>query len=47
MVSIPIPFLLLQYELVCDRGNLQDLATSLFFVGVLIGSAVTGFISDK
>ncbi|XP_072182317.1 organic cation transporter protein-like [Diadema setosum] len=35
-----------EYDLVCDQSSLPNLAQSLFFVGVLVGSVLFGTISD-
>jgi len=45
--SMFMPTVVTEFELVCDRAALDGLATSLFMVGVLIGSVTFGIISDK
>ncbi|XP_063954422.1 organic cation transporter protein-like [Lytechinus pictus] len=38
--------LIQEFDLVCDDGNLDSVAQSLFFVGVLIGSLLFGALAD-
>ena len=38
---------MLQWELVCDKKYLVSLATTIYFVGVMIGGILFGTISDK
>lgn len=40
-------FVFLQWNLVCDNDWKAPLTTSLFFVGVLLGSFISGQLSDK
>ncbi|XP_037090268.1 organic cation transporter protein-like [Pollicipes pollicipes] len=36
-----------EFDLVCDSEPLRPLGASLFFVGVAVGSILTGFIADR
>ncbi|XP_040035145.2 solute carrier family 22 member 7 [Gasterosteus aculeatus] len=36
-----------EWDLVCDRKNLTQTTGSIFFLGVMLGAVVFGFLSDK
>lgn len=39
--------LFLQWDLVCDRKSLAKMTATTFFVGVMLGAIVFGYLSDK
>lgn len=38
---------LFQFELVCDRKGLNKATATIFFVGVMLGAAIFGWLSDR
>ncbi|XP_015675048.1 solute carrier family 22 member 4-like [Protobothrops mucrosquamatus] len=46
-LDVLLCFVFLQWNLVCDNDWKAPLTTSLFFVGVLLGSFISGQLSDK
>lgn len=40
-----LPFF--QWDLVCDRKSLAKMTATTFFVGVMFGAIVFGYLSDK
>lgn len=36
-----------QWDLVCDKRKLKRTSTTVFFIGVMFGAALFGFLSDK
>ncbi len=38
---------LFQFELVCDRKGLNKATATIFFVGVMVGAAIFGWLSDR
>lgn len=44
-LSAPVPSL--QWDLVCDKRSLRDLAQSLYMTGVLVGAAIFGSVADR
>ncbi|KAM6281340.1 solute carrier family 22 member 13-like [Porphyrio hochstetteri] len=41
------PSLLTEFDLVCDRKNLNDISLSVFMVGLLLGAMIFGPLSDR
>lgn len=39
--------LFLQWDLVCERKGLNRVASTFFFIGVLVGAVVFGYLSDR
>ena len=40
-------FLVVQWDLVCDRAHLKDLTQAIFVVGVMIGAMICTILADK
>lgn len=38
---------LFQFELVCDRKGLNKATATIFLVGVMVGAAIFGWLSDR
>ncbi|XP_068597090.1 solute carrier family 22 member 7-like [Brachionichthys hirsutus] len=36
-----------EWDLVCDRKSLANTSTTIFFMGVMVGSIILGYLSDK
>ncbi|NXT20552.1 S22AD protein, partial [Syrrhaptes paradoxus] len=45
--SAPPPSLLTEFDLVCDRKDLNDISQSIYMVGMLLGSIIFGPLSDR
>ena len=45
--DITVSLLFLQFDLVCDRGSLGFVSTSVIFAGFVVGSVSVSTISDK
>ncbi|XP_074938353.1 solute carrier family 22 member 13-like [Phalacrocorax aristotelis] len=45
--SAPPPSLLTEFDLVCDRKNLNDISQSIYMMGLLFGSMIFGPLSDR
>ncbi|NXP10440.1 S22AD protein, partial [Thinocorus orbignyianus] len=45
--SAPPPSLLTEFDLVCDRKELHDIAQSVYMVGLFLGSMIFGPLSDR
>lgn len=43
--SICVSFL--QFDLVCDRKDLNDISQSIYMLGLLLGSMIFGPLSDR
>lgn len=41
------PHSMLQWDLVCSRRALRQLAQSLYMVGVLLGAMIFGYLADR
>ncbi|XP_033021375.1 solute carrier family 22 member 13-like [Lacerta agilis] len=41
------PSLLTQFDLVCDREDLNDISQSIYMLGLLAGALVSGLLSDR
>lgn len=37
----------LQWDLVCEHKGLNKVISTLFFVGVLVGAVIFGYLSDR
>ncbi len=37
----------IQYDLVCGRAKLKDLAQSVYFAGMMVGIFIVGFCADR
>jgi len=46
-VSLILYVSLFQFELVCDRKGLNKATATIFFVGVMVGAAIFGWLSDR
>lgn len=42
-----LPCLSLQWDLVCQQRGLNKLTSTCFFIGVLVGAVVYGYLSDR
>ncbi|KFR17425.1 Solute carrier family 22 member 13, partial [Opisthocomus hoazin] len=45
--SAPPPSLLTEFDLVCDRKDLNDISQSIFMAGLLLGAMIFGPLSDR
>ncbi|XP_010020473.1 PREDICTED: solute carrier family 22 member 13-like, partial [Nestor notabilis] len=45
--SAQAPSLLTEFDLVCDRKDLNDISHSIYMVGLLLGSIIFGPLSDR
>ena len=45
--TLRFPFFFLQFDLVCERGSLGFVSTSVIFAGFVVGSVSVSTISDK
>ncbi|XP_039378188.1 solute carrier family 22 member 13-like isoform X1 [Mauremys reevesii] len=45
--SEQIPTLVTQFDLVCDRKELNDISQSIYMLGLLLGAVISGSLSDR
>ena len=46
-VRFSLHLVMFQFELVCDQKDMSDISSSLWFVGVLVGSVLFGYVADR
>lgn len=42
-----LPCLSLQWDLVCEQKGLNQVTSTFFFAGVLVGAVAFGYLSDR
>lgn len=42
-----VRFFFFQWDLVCDKKSLTKTSSTIFFLGVMVGAVVFGYLCDK